>query len=128
MIRLTTNQIIQLHEDVINATGGDRGLRDINLLDSACQAPFQTFGGVPLYPSLEDKASKLCYGLVMNHAFLDGNKRIGVHSALVFLTLNGVKLKYTQLELINLIISIADNKITNLELVEWIKAHKEGRF
>ena len=90
MIRLFKPQILLLHEQLIAETGGSSGLRDEGMLDSALNAPFQTFGGEGVYPSLQQKAARLCFGLVKNHPFVDGNKRIGAHVMLVFLALNGV--------------------------------------
>ena len=79
MIRLNMQQVLLLHEELIQETGGIHGFRDENLLETAHTAPFQTFNDQPLYPSLQQKAVRLCYGIVMNHPFLDGNKRIGAH-------------------------------------------------
>ena len=90
MIRLSKPQILLLHEQLIAETGGSSGLRDEGMLDSALNAPFQTFGEEDVYPSLQQKAARLCFGLVKNHPFVDGNKRIGAHVMLVFLALNGV--------------------------------------
>ena len=90
MIRLSKPQILLLHEQLIAETGGSSGLRDEGMLDSALNAPFQTFGGEDVYPSLQQKAARLCFGLVKNHPLVDGNKRIGAHVMLVFLALNGV--------------------------------------
>lgn len=88
MIRLSKAQIIIIHEQLIKETGGASGLRDEGMLESALNIPFQTFGGKDLYPSLQQKAARLCFGLVKNHPFVDGNKRIGAHAMLVFLVLN----------------------------------------
>ena len=87
MICLSKRQILFLHEELIWETGGSPGLQDEALLDSALAAPFQTFDGQPLYPSLQQKAACLCYGLVMDHLFLDGNKRIGAHAMEAELTM-----------------------------------------
>ena len=89
MIKMTKEQILLLHTQLIEATGGSDGIRDANLLESALESPFQSYSGEELYPSIQAKAARLCYGLVKNHAMIDGNKRIGVHAMLVFLTLNG---------------------------------------
>ena len=72
MIRLSKSQILLLHEQLIAETGGSSGLRDEEMLDSALNAPFQTFGGEDVYPSLQQKAARLCFGLVKNHPFIDG--------------------------------------------------------
>ena len=93
MIRLSKPQILRLHEQLVAATGGSDGLRDEGMLDSALSAPFQTFGGEDVYPSLQQKAARLCFGLIKNHPFVDGNKRIGAHAMLVFLSLNGIELQ-----------------------------------
>ena len=99
MIRLSKPQILLLHEQLIAETGGSSGLRDEGMLDSALNTPFQTFAGKDVYPSLQQKAARLCFGLVKNHPFVDGNKRIGAHVMLVFLALNGIELQHTQTEL-----------------------------
>ena len=87
MIRLSKPQILLLHGQLIAETGGSSGLRDEGMLDSALNAPFQTFAEEDVYPSLQQKAARLCFGLVKNHPFVDGNKRIGAHVMLVFLAL-----------------------------------------
>ena len=101
MIRLTKEQVLMLHIQLIESTGGCDGIRDEGLLDSALESPFQSFGGEELYPSIQAKAARLCYGLVKNHAMIDGNKRIGAHTMLVFLAVNGYELRYTQKELVD---------------------------
>lgn len=123
MIRLTKEQVISVHSSLISATGGSDGLRDGNLLESALNAPFQTFDGADLYPALLQKAARLGYSLVLNHPFIDGNKRIGVHVMLVFLALNGVELNYAQNELIALGLGLASGKINCDDLIKWLKEH-----
>lgn len=85
-----------LHDRLIEATGGSKGIRNEGMLESALPNPFQSFGGEELYPSIQAKAAQLCYGLVKNHAMVDGNKRLGTHIMLVFLSLNGYELAYSQ--------------------------------
>ena len=104
---LTKEQILLLHSQLVKEFGGSLDIRDDSLLESAINTPFQTYGGEELYPTLLDKASRLCFGLVKNHPFVDGNKRIGTHAMLVFLAINGIDLKYTDTELIELILSVA---------------------
>ncbi len=122
---LTKRQVILLHRQLIEAFGGTDGLREEDLLDSALQAPLQTFGGQDLYPSVQAKAAQLGFGLVRNHPFVDGNKRIGAHAMLVFLSLNGVELAYTQQELIDMILAVASGKAAARELLQWILTHQE---
>ena len=83
MIVLSKRQIILLHEQLIAETGGSYGLRDEGMLESAVAAPFQSFDGKDLFPSVFQKAARLGFGLASNHAFVDGNKRIGAHAMLV---------------------------------------------
>ena len=99
MKTLSKNQVTALHSALIREFGGIDGIRDEGLLGSALAAPFQTFGGEPVYPSLQAKAAQLGFGLIRNHPFVDGNKRIGAHTMLVFLAVNGIELRYEQLEL-----------------------------
>ena len=124
MIRLSKSQIFLMHEQLIAQTGGSTGLRDEGMLDSALNAPFQTFGGEDVYPSLQQKATRLCFGLVKNHPFVDGNKRIGAHVMLVFLALNGIELQYTQTELSDIILQLAANTIQSSDLLNWILTHQ----
>ena len=123
MIRLTKNQLLLLHEELITETGGAAGIRDEGLLDSALAAPFQSFEGHTPYPSLQQKAARLGYGLVKDHPFVDGNKRIGAHAMLVFLALNGIEMDYTQEELTDAFLNLAAGKIGFEELLQWVLAH-----
>ena len=123
MIRLTKEQVISIHHTLIEATGGADGVRDEGLLESALEAPFQTFDGVDLYPTLLQKAARLGYSLVSNHSFVDGNKRIGIHIMLVFLALNGVEIECTQQELIDVGLSLASGTMNSEALFDWLSAH-----
>ena len=123
MIRLTKQQVIMLHRDVIAQSGGSPEIRDEGLLDSALNAPFQTFAGMELYPTIIDKAAHLGYSLIKNHAFVDGNKRIGTHVMLAFLMLNGIDVDYEDEELIQLILGVAAGKISSEQLLAWLQAH-----
>lgn len=114
-----------LHERLIETTGGSQGVRDEGMLESALYNPFQSFGGEELYPSIQAKAVQLCYGLVKNHAMVDGNKRIGTHVMLVFLALNGYELTYSQQELSDTILALASGKIGAQELLQWIIRHQK---
>lgn len=125
MITLTKKQVLMLHERLIETTGGSQGVRDEGMLESALYNPFQSFGGEELYPSVQAKAVQLCYGLVKNHAMVDGNKRIGTHVMLVFLALNGYELTYSQQELSDTILALASGKIGARELLQWIIRHQK---
>jgi death-on-curing protein len=124
MIILSKTQIIKLHEQLIEETGGLKGIRDSGMLDSALSVPFQTFNGEDIYPSIQQKAARLCFGLVKNHSFVDGNKRIGAHVMLVFLALNGIELRYTQTELSDVILKLAAGNFGFSDLLSWILTHQ----
>ena len=126
MRRLSKRQILLLHEQILSQTGGLPGLRDEGLLESALSVPFQSFGEVDAYPSLPQKAARICYGLVKNHPFVDGNKRIGAHAMLVFLAVNGSELVYTQEELSSMILAIASGEKTYEDLLRWLVDHQKG--
>ena len=124
MRTLNKRQVILLHQQLINEIGGSPGLRDEGLLESALAAPFQSFGGIDAYPSLQQRAARLAYGLVNNHPFVDGNKRIGAHTMLVFLALNGIELSYTQEELASLFIAVASGDKGYEDVLDWLSSHE----
>ena len=124
MIRFDKDKVLLLQQLVIESSGGSAGVRDFGLLDSAIESAYQTFGGVELYPTKEEKGARLGYNLVSNHAFVDGNKRIGLLVMLSFLAINGINLKYTDDELIEIGLSLADGKMKYDELLNWIKSHE----
>ena len=126
MIFFEYEQVISLHSFLIAKTGGMDGVRDENLLESALKAPFQTFGGNELYPNIFEKAAQLCYSLIENHPFADGNKRIGVHLTLLFLKLNDVDLVYSQQELIDFGLSVASGKMSKDDIKEWLYPHNKN--
>ena len=113
-----------LHKDLISEFGGLDGVKDLGMLESAINAPFQTFNYQDMYPTIQQKAARLCYGLVKNHPFIDGNKRIGVHAMLVFLALNRIELEYSQEELYTIILNIASSQATIEDLSSWIIDHQ----
>ena len=123
MKKLTKEHILALHDALIKEYGGTPDLRDEGLLDSAISTPFQTFGGADLYPTIVDKACRLGYGLIKNHPFVDGNKRIGTHAMLVFLEINNVSVEYEDEELIETILGVAAGDVSAEELIAWIFDH-----
>ena len=125
MIILSKEQVLKLHTSLIKTTGGSDGIRDEGMLDMALNNPFQAFGGKELYPSIQAKAARLCFGLVRNHAMLDGNKRLGTHVMLVFLALNGYELSYSQKELSDVILELASGNIGEKEILQWIIEHQQ---
>ena len=120
-IQFTIQDIYELHNQLEESFILSSGVRDENLLASAVNTPFQTFMGNDLYPSLYDKAAQLCYGIVKNHPFTDGNKRTALHSMYVYLIINGFDIIATQQEVEDLIIDVAAGNMTNTELAEWLR-------
>lgn len=123
MMLLTVDEIIALQEKVIAKTGGSFGLRDRGLLESAVYSADSAFGDVEVYPSLEEKAARLAFAITGNHAFVDGNKRIGMLVMLLTLRLNGRAVVHTQAELIALGLGVADGSLGYVEILAWITAH-----
>ena len=120
---LKKRQILLLHSALIAESGGSDGVRDEGLLDSAVNTPFQTFSGQDLYPTVLEKAVRLGFGLIRNHPFIDGNKRIGTHAMLVFLNLNSITLSYEDDELISTILSVASGEMDADGLLKWMQQH-----
>ena len=120
MIKINKEKAIYLHSLLSEATGGDPGLRDAALLESALASAFQTFGGAELYPTVIEKGARLGFSLVSNHAFVDGNKRIGILVMLTFLELNGVRISPTSDDLARVGLALAGGEMDYDELVEWI--------
>ena len=128
MIFFEFEQGTRIHSSLIAKTGGLDGIRDKNLLDSALKVPFQTFDGKDLYPDILDKATQLCFSLINNHPFSDGNKRIGIHLTLLFLKINNVQLNYVQQELIDLGFGIASSKLQKNDIRKWFENHVVGQY
>ena len=122
---LSKRQILMLHTALIAQTGGIDGVRDEGLLDSAINAPFQTFAEQDLYPTVLEKAARRGFGLISNHPFLDGNKRIGAHAMLTFMGVNQINLCCTDEELISLILQVASGRLDYDGMLEWLKSHLE---
>lgn len=119
----TTEQVMRLHQKLVERTGGAHGLRDAGLIESAIARPQAAYGGVEPYPSVEEKAAALCCALIGNHGFVDGNKRIGIASMLLVLAKNDMTITYTQDELIALGLAIAQGQTDENGVVEWIRRH-----
>ena len=122
---LTKAQVLMLHEQLVNETGGSSpGLRDDGLLESALASPFQEFATFSPYPTIQQKAARLGFSLVMNHPYIDGNKRIGAHAMLTLLALNGIEIACTQKELADTILNVAAGNIGYDGLLQWLLDHQ----
>lgn len=120
---LTLEQILTIHTDQIERYGGSHGLRDLGLLESAVYRPGSTFGGGELYPTIFKKASALVHSLLLNHPFVDGNKRTAVASMVLFLEANKQKFSISEKELIDFALWVENNKPSIEEIAAWIEKH-----
>ena len=124
MIRFSKEKVLLLHKMLAEATGGGVGVRDEALLDSALEAAYAGFGEKEFYPTKEEKGARLGYALISNHAFVDGNKRIGVYVMLSFLEMNGIRIACTDDELVHVGLSVADGSMQYEELLQWVLEHR----
>lgn len=124
MIRFSKEKVLLLHKLIAEETGGSIGVRDEALLESALEGAFAGFGDKEFYPSKEEKAARLGYTLISNHAFVDGNKRIGMYVMLTFLEVNGIRLVCTNEEVAKTGLAVADGTMNYEQLLTWICGHR----
>ena len=120
---VTLPEAVELHRRLLQATGGAPGIRDLGALESAVSQPRATFGGVDLYPTLVEKAAALCFSLIQNHPFLDGNKRVGHAAMETFLVLNGAEVDARVDDQEGVILDLAAGRIDRIQLVDWLRQH-----
>ena len=124
MIKFSKEKVKLLHQLISEETGGTVGVRDEGLLESALEGVFATFDGKELYPSKEEKGARLGYTLISNHAFVDGNKRIGMYVMLTFLEVNGIRLEATNEEVAETGLAAAAGTMGYQELLNWVIDHR----
>ena len=124
MIRFSKEKVLLLHRIIAEATGGSIGVRDEGLLDSALESAFSGFGDREFYPTKEEKGARLGYCLITNHAFVDGNKRIGIYVMLAFLEMNGIPIQCTNEEIVSIGLALADGSMGYEQLLRWVQDHK----
>ena len=124
MIKLSKEKVLLLQQLIAEETGGSVGVRDMGLLESALNNAYATFGGEELYRSKEEKAASLGFSLISNHAFPDGNKRIGVYVMLTLLEAEGIKMNCTNADVVNLGLSVATGDMNYNEVLDWINKFK----
>ena len=124
MIRLTKEKVRLLHRYMARETGGSVGVRDEGLLESALEGVFATFDGTEFYPSKEEKGARLGFNLISDHAFVDGNKRIGMYVMLIFLEVNGVRITATNEEAAEAGLKVAAGEMKYEELLDWVRSHR----
>lgn len=124
MIKFSKEKVLLLHKLITEETGGDPNIRDNRLLDSALESAFQTFDGKELYPTKEEKGARIGYALISNHAFVDGNKRIGMYVLLTFLETNGIKISPTVDDVARVGLAVAAGEMSYEDLLDWILANE----
>ncbi len=124
MTKFSKEKVLLLHQIMAEATGGSIGVRDEALLESALESAFSGYGDKEFYPTKEEKGARLGYSLIFNHAFVDGNKRIGVYVMLSFLEMNGIRIHCTDEELIHVGLAVADGSMNYEELLDWVLQHE----
>lgn len=125
MIRFSKEKVLLLHQLIAEATGGSVGVRDEGLLESALETAFSGFGDMEFYPTKEEKGARLGYSLISNHAFVDGNKRIGVYVMLTFLEVNGIRMDCTNEDIVEIGLGVADGSMDYETLLAWVREHRE---
>lgn len=124
MIKFSKEKILLLHGLIAQETGGGIGVRDEGLLESALESAFSGFGGVEFYPTKEEKGARLGYNLISNHAFVDGNKRIGMYVMLTFLEVNGIHMDCTNNDVARAGLAVASGEMDYEALLEWVREHR----
>ena len=124
MIRFSKEKVKLLHQYIAQETGGSIGVRDEGLLESALESVFATFGGMELYPTKEEKGAGLGFTLISNHAFVDGNKRIGMYVMLTFLEVNGIRIEATNDEVADVGLKVASGEMSYESLLDWVRSHR----
>ena len=123
MRSLSVDDVLYIHRRVVAQSGGSHGLRDRGALESSVAQPFQSYGGVELYPTIVEKASALAFFLASNHPFVDGNKRVAHAALAVCLRLNGFVLRASVDEQEAVMLRLASGEMRREELAEWVQAH-----
>ena len=124
MIKFSKEKVLLLHQLIAEETGGSIGVRDEGLLESALEAAFSICGGQELYPTKEEKGARIGFNLISNHAFVDGNKRIGVYVMLTFLEVNGIRLDCTNEDVVKIGLGVADGSMDYEALLAWVREHQ----
>lgn len=124
MIKFSKEKVLLLHQLITQETGGSNEIRDFDLLDGALESVYATFDGVELYPTKEEKGARLGFALISNHAFVDGNKRIGMYVMLTFLAVNGIEIECTNEDVIEVGLGVASGNMDYDELLKWVVEHR----
>ena len=123
MTKFSREKVLLLHQLIAQETGGEVGLRDQALLDAALAATFSGVADREFYPTKEEKAAKLGFDLISNHAFLDGNKRIGMYVMLTFLEANGIRIEAENEDVATVGLAVASGNMNYDNLLNWVRGH-----
>jgi death-on-curing protein len=123
VVFLTLDDILESHLNQIDTYGGSHGIRDIGLLESAIAQPEASFGGQYLHADIFEMAAAYLYHLVMNHPFVDGNKRVGLEAALIFLEINNENFNASDQELVDLVLKTTAGQVGKREIAEFFRSH-----
>ncbi len=126
MIKFSKDKVLLLHRLIAQETGGSVGVRDEALLESALEGAFAGFGTQEFYPSKEEKGARLGYTLISNHAFVDGNKRIGMYIMLTFLEVNGIRMECSNQDIVDVGLGVASGEMSYEQLLDWVRAHRSN--
>jgi|SRR5690554_1482391 len=118
---ITIDIVIEIHKRIISTSGGIEGVRDLTLLDSAISSIYQTYNSKELYPTIIEKAARLCFAINKNHPFFDGNKRVSMHLLAIVLRFNDFNYKPTNPEVVKVGLSLADGSMDYPKLLEWLR-------
>ena len=127
VVFLALDEVLALHADQIERYGGRPGIRDIPLLESALAVPSATFGGGLLHAGLHEMVAAYLFHLVRNHPFVDGNKRVGLMAMLAFLGLNSLRLHAGPRILTDLVVGVAEGRISKAEVAVFVRGHARLR-
>ena len=125
-VYLTAEQVLFIHYRLVSETGGEHGVRDLGLLESAVARPQATFDRQELYPDVFEKAAALLEPLINNHPFMDGNKRTGIACAVLFLQQNGISFSAKNADLEKFTLRVASSKAGHSEIAQWLKRHSQA--
>ena len=125
-VYLTAEQVLFIHYRLLYETGGEHGVRDLGMLESASTRPQATVAKQELYPDNFEKAAALMQSLINNHPFVDGNKRTGIACAVLFLKQNGISFSAKNTELEKFSLRAASSKSGRSEIAKWLKKHSHS--
>ena len=124
MMKLQKEKVLSLHGLLAQETGGSVGVREEGLLESALEVAFSGFGGQEFYPTTEEKGARIGFNLISNHAFVDGNKRIGMFVMLIFLEVNGIRMDCTNHDVVKAGLGVASGEMDYEALLQWVSDHR----